>query len=222
MPAKNVWAVIPAHNEEKNVGNVIASVKRHCNNIVLVDDGSCDNTALIGEKAKIIVLKHIVNLGKGCALKTGCDFVVSHGAEIIIAIDADAQHDPNEIPNFVRAIVKDADIVFGYRKFNKNMPFILKIGNWGIGLFVKLFYNINLRDTQCGYRAFTSNAYRIIRWCASDYSMESEVIANVGRYGLKYTEIPIQTIYSDKYKGTTVLDGIKIVVNMLFWRLRWF
>ncbi len=222
MHSKSVWVVIPAHNEEKNVGSVIAGVKRHCHNIVLVDDGSSDHTALIGEKAKVRVLRHIVNLGKGCALKTGCDFAVNHGAGMLIAIDADAQHDPDEIPNFISELNKGAGIVFGYRKFNKNMPFILKIGNWGIGLFVKLLYNIKLHDTQCGYRAFTSDAYKMIRWRASDYSMESEAIANVGRHSLKYSEIPIQTIYSDKYKGTTVLDGIKIVINMLFWRLRWF
>ena len=81
-------------------------------------------------------------------------------------------------------------------------------------------YKIKLKDTQCGYRAFSAKAYKKIKWKSSDYSMESEMIANVGKHHLKYAEIPIQTIYSDKYKGTTIVDGIKIVFNMLLWKIR--
>ena len=83
----------------------------------------------------------------------------------------------------------------------------------------KLLYNVELHDTQCGYRAFTSDAYKKIRWKASDYSMESEMIANIGKNKLSYTQIPIKTIYVDRYKGTTIIDGIKIVLNMIWWKI---
>ena len=99
------------------------------------------------------------------------------------------------------------------------MPFILKFGNWFINKTIKFLYGLKIDDSQCGYRAFTAKAYKRLRWKASDYSMESEMIAKIGKYKLAYKQIPIDTIYSDKYKGTTILDGVKIVFNLLLWRL---
>jgi len=218
MKKANIWVVIPAYNEERNIGRIIKKTKRYVDKIIVVDDGSKDKTSDVAIRNKVISLRHIVNLGKGAAIKTGCDFAVKSGAEALILLDADAQHDPSEIPNFLKNL-ENADIVFGYRKRSKQMPLILRYGNWFINKATKLLYNLNLRDTQCGYRALTRKAYKKIRWIASDYSMESEMIANVGKMNLKYKEIPIQTIYSDKYKGTTVLDGIKIVFNMIWWKL---
>ena len=84
---------------------------------------------------------------------------------------------------------------------------------------VRLLYGIQLNDTQCGFRAFTSDAYKKVRWNSSDYSMESEMIARAGKQNLKYVQIPIETIYSDRYKGTTIVDGMKIVMNMIWWKL---
>ena len=115
--------------------------------------------------------------------------------------------------------LENVDVVLGYRKLNKEMPSILKLGNWFINKMTKLLYGITLHDTQCGYRAFTADAYKQIKWKASNYSMESEMIANIGKKRLKYKEIPIKTIYADKYKGTTLIDGIKIVCNLFWWRL---
>ena len=84
---------------------------------------------------------------------------------------------------------------------------------------VATLYGIKLKDTQCGYRSFNANVYRKIRWHSSDYCMESEMIARAGRKNLAYAQIPIKTVYMDRYKGTTILDGIKIVYKMLLWRL---
>ena len=219
MKNDNIWVIIPAHNESKRINSVIIDVKKYISNIILVDDGSNDNTYNIAKKHNIFVLKHIINLGKGAALKTGCDFALKNNAEKMIALDADGQHDPNEIPYFLEEL-KRYDVVFGYRTFNKDMPFVFKFGNNFINSIIKILYGIKLKDTQCGYRAFTSNAYKKIRWNANDYSMESEMIANMGKRHLKYKELPIKTIYADKYKGTTIFDGIKIVLNMFLWRLK--
>ena len=213
------WIIIPAHNEDKNIVSVVKKVKSFTKNIVVVDDGSSDKTFEVASKEKIVVLKHIINLGKGAALKTGCDYAMKKGAEVLIAIDADGQHDPKMIPIFLKKL-ENNDIVFGYRKFDRNMPFVLKLGNFIIGSVVRILYGIKLHDTQGGYRAFTSKAYRKIRWKAQDYSMESEMITNVAKHKLKYSEIPIKTIYANKYKGTTVLDGIKIVIDMFLWKVK--
>ncbi|MBI2660083.1 glycosyltransferase family 2 protein [Candidatus Woesearchaeota archaeon] len=218
MKTSNVWAVIPAYNEQHSIAGIVKKTKEYVNNVVLVDDGSTDKTNELARQAGAIVLKHIVNLGKGAALKTGCDFAVKNGAKSIIAIDADAQHNPNDIPRFTEKL-KKYDIVFSYRKASRKMPFVLRFGNWFISNITVFLYGIKLNDTQCGFRAFSKEAYKKIRWSASDYSMESEMIARAGRQSLKYVQIPIQTIYSDEYKGTTIIDGIKIVFNMIKWKL---
>ena len=213
-----VFVVIPAYNEEKHISKIIKETKEYADKVIIVDDGSKDKTSSIARRSKAIVLTHLVNLGKGATLKTGCDYAVKNNASFIIAIDADAQHDPKEIPRFLEGL-KNHEIVLGYRKLNRKMPFVLKFGNWFINKTIRFLYRIKIRDSQCGYRAFTAKAYKKLRWKASDYSMESEMIAKIGKYKLSYAEIPIATIYSDKYKGTTVLDGIKIVFNLLIWRL---
>ena len=215
---KNLWVVVPAYNEEKDISKIIKGIKKHSKNIIIIDDGSKDHTSKIANKSSAIVLKHIINMGKGAALKTGCDFAIKQGAKRIIVLDSDAQHNPEDIPKFIKNL-ESFDIVFSYRKLNKRMPFILKFGNWFISKVIKFLYKVKLKDSQCGYRAFTAEAYKKIRWLAADYSMESEMIANTGKYKLKYKEVPIETIYGDKYKGTTIIDGVKIVLNMSLWRV---
>jgi len=215
---ENIFAIIPAYNEENRVADVVTNAKRYVDKVIVVDDGSSDKTYDAAKSAGAVTLKHIVNLGKGAALKTGCDYAITQGADMLIVLDADTQHDPEEIPNFIKTL-KEADIVFGSRKETENMPIILRSGNFVVNLATRILFKISLKDTQSGYRAFTADSYKKIRWQASDYSMESEMIANVGKKRLKYKEILIKTIYSDKYKGTTVMDGVKIVMNMFWWRL---
>jgi glycosyltransferase involved in cell wall biosynthesis len=216
---RNTWVVIPAHNEVRNIVPVLLKLRKYDANVVVVDDGSTDNTSGKARHVGVTVLRHLINLGKGAALKTGCDYAVMHGAKRIIVMDADGQHDPKEIRNFLKRL-SSVDIVLGFRRMNEKMPRIFKLGNWFINRAVAFLFGIKIRDTQCGFRAFTKEAYKKIRWNASDYSMESEMIAHIGKTRLRYAEVPIETIYADRYKGTTILDGIKIVLNMLIWRLR--
>ncbi|MBI2559270.1 glycosyltransferase family 2 protein [Candidatus Woesearchaeota archaeon] len=218
MEISDIWAVIPAYNEEKNIASIIKKTKAYIGNVIVVDDGSKDKTKEAAEKTGAIVLRHIVNLGKGSTLKTGCDFAAKKGAKFMVVLDADAQHSPSDIPRFIEKL-KKYDIVFSYRRISAKMPMVLRFGNWFISNVAGLLYGVRLSDTQCGYRAFSREAYMKIRWNATDYSMESEMISRAGKQKLKYVQIPIRTIYSDRYKGTTIIDGIKIVSNMVWWRL---
>jgi len=218
MEQPKIFAIIPAKNEARRIGEVIRNTKKYVNDVIIIDDGSDDNTYEEAKKNDVIVLRHIVNLGKGGALKTGCEYAIRNHAEAFVLLDADAQHEPDEIPNFIRGL-ENHDIVLGYRKLTEDMPFILKFGNWFINKITTLLYGIHLHDTQCGFRALTKEAYKKVKWQSGDYRVESEIIAAIGKKNLKYKEIAIKTIYSDRYKGTTVLDGIKIVFNMLWWKL---
>jgi glycosyltransferase involved in cell wall biosynthesis len=215
------FVIIPAHNEQKHIAAIIKKVKKYSDNILVVDDGSKDKTSEIAQKENVLVLRHVVNLGKGAALKTGCEYAIKQGAKKLVFIDADGQHRPEDIPRFLKALAGE-DIVFGSRELNKNMPVVLKFGNWFINKVNGILFGVKLQDTQSGYRAMTSEAYNKIKWKSSSYSVESEMIANVGKKKLKYKEITIKTIYSDKYKGTTIIDGVKIVLNMIWWKItRW-
>lgn len=215
------FVIIPAHNEQKHIAKVLKKTKKYADNIIVVDDGSSDSTSEIAREEGVVVLKHVVNLGKGAALKTGSEYAIKKGARRIIFMDADGQHKPEDIPRFL-ASLKGVDIVFGSRRLNKHMPFVLKFGNWFIKRLNDLLFGIKLSDTQSGYRAMTINTYEKIKWKSTSYGVESEMIALVGKKRLKYREITIETIYADKYKGTTVIDGIKIVLNMIWWKItRW-
>lgn len=215
---EKTFAVIAAYNEQEHIKKVVEKTKEYVNEVIVVDDGSKDGTKELAKQAGATVLSHVVNLGKGAALKTGCDYSLENGADIIITIDADMQHNPADIPRLLEA-VKGCKVVLSYRQYSKAMPAILKFGNHFINKTIKFLYGLEIKDSQCGYRAFTSDAYKKLRWKASDYSIESEMIAKIGKHKLSYAEIPIETVYSDKYKGTTVIDGIKIVLNLLFWKL---
>jgi len=210
--------VIPAYNEGKTIFEVLTKTKKFAQKIVVVDDGSRDNTSLEAERAGVIVLRHEVNLGKGAALKTGCDYAAQQEAQTIITMDADGQHDPKEIPSFASAL-EQHDIAFGSRKKPKAMPAVFKLGNLVLTTTLRLLYGVTVEDSQCGYRGFRSEIYGYIRWDATDYYVETEMAIRAGKKKLKHTTIPIETIYADKYKGTTVLDGVMIVVKMIGWKI---
>ncbi len=217
MNGMDLAIIIPARNEEKTVADVVLRAL-HYGKVIVVDDGSDDQTGQLAREQGAVVLRHIMNLGKGAALKTGCEYQLRQGADALVVIDADAQHNPDKIPLFLQQL-KTHDVVFGYRTFSRTMPFIFRFGNKFINALAHLLYGIKLRDTQCGYRAFTSTVYAKIRWRSSDYSVESEMVARVGKRKLSYAEIPIETVYLDRYKGTTVFDGVKIVLKMFWWRV---
>lgn len=218
MNKESVWAVIPAYNEEKNIRGVLKEVKHLVDHVIVVDDGGKDHTTEEAKKENVIVLRHVLNLGKGAAMKTGCEYAVRNKATKIILLDGDGQHDPKFIPEFIKAL-DEVDLVFGVRTFTKDMPLLFRFGNSLITVISKVLYKYDLRDTQSGYRAFNRDIYKKIRWKSSSYSVESEMIARAGNNHVSFKEIPISTIYNDKYKGTTPFDGIKIVLNLIKWKI---
>lgn len=214
-----VWIVIPAFNESKYIKNVIVNIKKYCGNIVVVDDGSIDDTFNICKSLGIDLIKQVSNKGKGFALKNGCEYAIERGANKIILMDSDGQHDPKEIDNIIKKL-DQFNVVFTYRKRSNKMPLRFKFGNWFLSNLCNLLFNVKLIDTQCGYKGFKCDIYDQLKWGSSGYVVESEMIQNVGRYRMSYCEIPIETIYLDNNKGTTVLDGIKIFFSVF--RLRFF
>ena len=166
----SIFAIIAAKDEEKHISSVVSETKKYVDKVVVVDDGSSDSTKEKAEKAGAIVLKHVVNLGKGAAITTGCEYAISKKADALVLLDADGQHEPKEIPRMVKKL-EDNDIIFGIRKETKSMPAVLKFGNWVISRATYFFFGVNLPDSLCGYRAFRARVYRKIRWKSSGYSI---------------------------------------------------
>jgi glycosyltransferase involved in cell wall biosynthesis len=213
-----VFVIIPAYNEEKNIRKAIADVKKYADNIIVIDDGSTDNTYQVAKEAgkDIIILRHGINLGKGAALKTGCEAALKLGAKIIVLIDGDNQHNPADIPKLIKKLRDEKlDIVFGSRDFSKKIPPIRYLGNQYLLLATYLVSGIKLKDTLSGFRCFTAYAYRKIFWQSRDYAVETEIIVKVGKQKLKYAEVPIETIYHDNYKGVNIITGIKIFFKLI-------
>ena len=215
--------VIPAYNEEKRLPDLVKKLKTYIplSRIIVVDDGSKIKIENFLPKT-VWVARQRVNLGKGIALRTGCDLAVKLGAEVIILMDADGQHDPKEIPAFVEKLKKGYQVVFGARRVDEKMPIWRKGGNAFLSKVVRVLFGLNLCDVWCGYRAFRANIYKKIVWNSSDYSSDVEMAVAVGLNKLKHTEHFVGTIYHDKGSttGTTLHDGLKLLIDLLFWRLQ--
>lgn len=221
---KKIWVVIPAYNEEKVVGEVISEVKNSgYENIIVVDDGSADKThkkanELIGEKA----LRHRLNRGKGAATKTGIEAAKLLGAEIIVTMDGDGQHDSADIGKLIRPIVENkTDVVLGSRlKNSAGMPWY-KIWQNKIGNIITWFlYGLYVSDSQSGMRAYSARSARLIETRADRYEYESQVIREIYLNKLKFVEVPIAVRYTEysmgKVQKQSFSNGLKTVYRMIW------
>ena len=216
--AMNCAVIIPAHNESRHIAQVVKGVLAQECTAIVVDDGSADQTSELARLAGATVLRHIINLGKGAAANTGCEYALKKSFETLILMDGDGQHRPEDIPILLKAL-KKTSIVFGYRVYDHKMPPVMRFGNWFINLSSSIINGVTLRDTQSGLRAMKTSVYQHLRWESSDYGMESEMIARMVKHKISCKEVPIPNIYEESYKGTSIFDGIKIVLMMLKWRI---
>ena len=198
---ETVLAIIPAYCEERFIGQVVRRVLKYVQTVVVVDDGSPDNTAAEAEKAGAKVIRHAENLGKGAALKKGLEFAVSMEAAFFLFLDGDGQHDPSEIPAFIESInSSQADLVVGNRMRNlESMPLIRRWTNqfmsWQIGRICK----IPVPDSQCGFRLARKELLPVLMAPSNRFEFESESIILAARQGFRLGFVPIRTIYTDQH-----------------------
>lgn len=216
MRKHNVWLIIPAYNEQQYLAKVLAKVKRITPYFVVVDDGSSDESAQIARRFTSHVLTHRINLGKGAALKTGCDYAFGYlDAQGVVFIDSDDQHDPAEVNLFYQALSNKAQVVFGERAMNSSMPLARIMGNRLASFLVMFLFGSYLPDIPSGFKALSKQAYEQVRWQASGYDVELEIAARVAKNRLAVTVVPISTIYHDFSRGMTLLDVVQVVVKLI-------
>ena len=214
------YLVIPAYNEEKKIGGVIDNLKKHkLKNLIVVDDGSKDNTGKIAKQHGARVYTHVINRGLGGALSTGIEAAIIGGAEIIVTCDADGQHDVADIKKAIEVLKKKKlDVVIGSRLINsKGMPISRKIINFGANITTYLLFGIYVSDTQSGLRVFTREAAKKIKIKTNRMEVSSEIINEIGRNKLKFEEIPIKAIYTDYSlgKGQKGSNAFRIIYKLV-------
>lgn len=211
---------MPGFNEEKYIKTILGKTKAITKNIVFVDDGSSDKTYQIACKQVKHTLKHKINLGKGAAMKTGCEYAFSElGASNVIMMDSDDQHDPKELSLFFKKIKNGDKLIFGIRKIDKTMPIFKRLANRALSYLLLILFGRFIPDIPSGYKAFSKTVYRQISWGASGYEVEAEIAARSARYKIPFSTVCISTIYHDMNKGMSFLDALKLASPIFSWRL---
>jgi glycosyltransferase involved in cell wall biosynthesis len=218
------WIVIAAYNEAERLGPTLLAVQRYGGPVVVVDDGSTDQTGLVAIEHGAWVLRHIVNCGQGAALQTGIDFALSHEAEIVVTFDADGQHSESDIATLVEPIVLDkADITLGSRFLGhavglpRSRWLVLKLGV----LFTRIFSGVAVTDTHNGLRAMSRAAAQRIRISQNRMAHASEIIDQIRLHGLRYSEVPVTIRYSASTleKGQSSWNALRVAGQLLLGKL---
>jgi len=223
---KKIYIVIPVFNEEEVIKNVINEVRNiGYGNLIVVDDGSADKTF---EKAKeaggMVILRHKINRGKGAATKTGIEAAKLLGADIIVTMDGDGQHDPADIKNLIQPILDGkCEVVLGTRlKHPVGMPWYKIVQNHIGNLITWYLFGLWVTDSQSGFRAYSRLAAEKINTRADRYEYDSEVIREIYIYKLKYKEMPIKVRYTEysmgKIQKQGFFNGFKTVYKMI-WKI---
>lgn len=221
MALKSIYIIVPAYNEARYIGRFLDKLTPHYKNVIVVDDGSKDKTCEIVRGRGVECLAHLVNLGKGAALKTGCDYAFKKkGAEAVIIMDGDDQHEVGDLREFIKELNKGSQIVLGVRKLDANMPLMRVLGNKSMSILINLLFGKYIADVPSGFKAFTRSAYKRLRWHSQGYEVEAEIAVRLAKSSLEFTEIPISTVYYDKEYGFNLLDAIKLLIHIPLWLWR--
>ena len=198
---KYTLAVVPCYNEEATIGSVVLKAKRHVDEVLVVDDGSTDDTAKIAEEAGAFVVSHKENRGKGVGIKTGFKYALANGFDYVVTIDGDGQHNPSEIPTVLGNIVNNGhDISIGFRSGNSTeMPTWRRIGKRVLDYATSFGNGGFVTDSQCGFRAFNKKAVKAItpNLNGGAFNVESEQLIKAHELGLGV----VNTNVTCKYKN---------------------
>jgi len=191
-------AAMPAYNEAHNISDVVQECKKYVDRVVVVDDGSSDDTAEIAESLGVVVVRHGSNKGYGAALKSCFETARKLDVEAMVILDSDGQHDPQDIPRLLEPLKQGVDLVIGSRFVNgngKNIPAYRKVGIKVLDVATRMAGGLNVTDTQCGYRAYGRNAIEKIRLRGTDMYAGSEILLQARDHDLKFTEVEVHCRY---------------------------
>jgi len=217
----SVWIVIPLFNEAEVIAGVVHDIKTQFKNVVCVDDGSSDESAVLAKTAGAIVLQHPMNLGQGAALQTGFDYVVSRPeATHVVTFDADGQHRLRDAVEMAElALTKRISVIYGSRFLDKRTKpglkkrIVLKVA----ALMTRVFTGLRLTDAHNGLRVLSREALGKVRLEQNGMSHASEIVHQLAKSRLSWREHPVEVLYTEysKKKGQSLLNSINILIDLI-------
>ena len=220
-------AIIPAYNEEVAIASIVKRSLRYVDRVIVVDDGSTDRTSQRARDAGARVIKHYNNLGKGVSLKDA--FAEVGGFDIVVTIDGDGQHNPDEMMDIMRPIRESrADLVNGsrYLSGNDSAPDHIRIGQRVLNIATNITSGTHVTDSQSGFRAFSGNTIPYFRFRDTGFGIESEMLADAAENNFRIVEVPITVRYdveNSSTKGPASHVGgvlVKIIIDKIVRTLR--
>lgn len=218
-----VVAVIPAYNESKNIALVVSKAKRYVDSVVVSDDKSTDDTVRCAREAGARVLENNTRYkGAGIATSRGIALALEDGADLVVTLDGDGQHNPDEIPELLRQVDK-YDVVLGVRNIRRGqIPILRWMGNQIFRLMVNAGSRVSITDTECGFRVFKAHVLRNIKIESNAFGFCDEMVIKARAVGYKIAQVPIQTIYGDEQRKYSFIPamkrGLEIPCLILKWR----
>ncbi|MFA5060439.1 MAG: glycosyltransferase family 2 protein [Candidatus Omnitrophota bacterium] len=213
-----VCVTIPAYNEAAAIGPLVEEIKKKNLSVVVIDDGSTDNTGDIARRAGAFVLRHENKKGKGASLRDGFAYALKENFDGVLTMDGDGQHAPEDIDLFLaKASQHPRSIILGSRMDNpRGMPLIRFLTNKIMSAVISRIAKQDMPDTQCGFRFISTAVLREVQVASSDFEAESEILIESNRKSFKIYSVPIKTIYrNEKSKINPLMDTIRFVKYLL-------
>jgi glycosyltransferase involved in cell wall biosynthesis len=212
-----IIAGMPAYNEGKYIGSLVLDTRQHVDEVVVIDDGSSDDTSRIASLAGADVVKHPRNEGYGAAILSIFAEARKRETDILVILDADAQHNPEEIPNLIKPIFDGYDVVIGTReKQAKKIPFYRRFGQKVISSSINILSKEHLTDSECGFRAFSRKAIAKLDLKESGMAISAETVAEAARQDLKIVQVPVSVTYGkDSSTLNPVSHGLSVITRII-------
>ncbi len=215
MLVNSIGVVIPAYNAEKTIGTIIEQLIKYGfkpKNIIVVDDGSKDNTYSVAKRYDVQLIRSHNNMGKGAALNKGFDRAISMGLKMVFTLDADGQHQVSEFKRFLSA-GEDSDIIIGKRLENSpEMPILRRIVNRVTSLVISLLGNCYIPDVQSGYRLINLAIFKKVKLKTKHFQTESELVLKAIKNKYRISFVPITTVYnSERSYIMPLIDTIRFI-----------
>tara|TARA_Y100001935_G_C17211442_1_gene460317 strand:- start:123 stop:797 length:675 start_codon:yes stop_codon:yes gene_type:complete len=214
---------ILAYNEQKKISEVLAEVTKKFSNVLLVDNNSEDQTIQEAKKFKIFLIKHSYNLGKSESMKTALEFAKIKKFKFLAFMDADGQHKANDLIKVCTKIHEENNqLVIGYRENLKNLNLKKRVGTIILQKLFFFLYKKKVYDIQSGLRVFDISIEKLIYWYSTGinhYFADAEITCNAVRNRCKIDQVPIETLSSEKYKGMNIIQGLCLILIILYWKI---
>ncbi len=213
-----ICVLIPIFNESQYIGALIKSLHSKELEVIVVDDGSTDNSREICIQNNVFVIRHDKRNGKGFSLRKGFDYCLKNNYDAIITMDGDGQHDVGDIDAFIKEAAKRKNVIMVGNRMNKpkNMPFIRLITNWLMSSLISLICGQRIYDTQCGFHLITKDYLEKTCLSSTGFEIETEILVEASRKGFEIVSVPIKTIYLDEESNIRpIKDTVKFFMYLL-------